>query len=434
MITFGCLCLLFIIGIYLRNRFLIFKKFFIPSSIISGILGLLIMSIDKLNFQMIPPSIVNSCKALPVLLINIVFGALFIGKKLPPLKNIWVNCSRQLAYGQIVAWGQYFIGCCILLFLLNPFYDIPVVFAGIMPVGFEGGHGTAAGMADVFKSLGYPELIDLTLASATVGILFSISIGMILINWAIRKGYIENLDDNKIVDIDYNHKNDESNSEYNLAVHLCIIGIAILIGVILKEILSLISLFFSEEVAVLVKSFPVFPLCMIGGFVVQKISEKRNLSHLINSLKIQNIQNIALDFLIIAAISSISLDIVNSNLFAFSLLVTGGIVWNIFCVIYVAKYVFKNDWFQRAIAEMGQSMGVTATGLLLLRVVDPNCKTKAASAFASKQLLHEPFMGGGLWTGMAIPMLVIYGGWHVLIITSIAIAIWSLYLFFSSRN
>ena len=43
---------------------------------------------------------------------------------------------------------------------------------------------------------------------------------MILINWAIRKGYIENLDDNKIVDIDYNHKNDESNSEYNLAVHL----------------------------------------------------------------------------------------------------------------------------------------------------------------------------------------------------------------------
>ena len=434
MITFGCLCLLFIIGIYLRNRFLIFKKFFIPSSIISGILGLLIMSIDKLNFQMIPPSIVNSCKALPVLLINIVFGALFIGKKLPTLKNIWASCSRQLAYGQIVAWGQYFVGCCILLFLLNPFYDIPIVFAGIMPVGFEGGHGTAAGMADVFKSLGYHELIDLTLASATVGILFSISIGMILINWAIRKGYIENLDDNKIVDIDYNHKNDESNSEYNLAVHLCIVGIAILIGVILKEILSLISLFFSEEVAVLVKSFPVFPLCMIGGFVVQKISEKRNLSHLINGLKIQNIQNIALDFLIIAAISSISLDIVNSNLFAFSLLVTGGIVWNIFCVIYVAKYVFKNDWFQRAIAEMGQSMGVTATGLLLLRVVDPNCKTKAASAFASKQLLHEPFMGGGLWTGMAIPMLVIYGGWHVLIITSIAITIWSLYLFFSSRN
>ena len=134
--------------------------------------------------------------------------------------------------------------------------------------------------------IAYPTIIN---KLSTLGLLslnwqdffrmmISISIGMILINWAIRKGYIENLDDNEIVDIDYNHKNDEYNSEYNLAFHLCIIGIAILIGVILKEILSLISLFFSEEVAVLVKSFPVFPLCMIGGFVVQKISEKRNLS------------------------------------------------------------------------------------------------------------------------------------------------------------
>ena len=125
------------------------------------------------------------------MLINIVFGALFIGKKLPPLKNIWANCSRQLAYGKC-SMGSIF---CRMLYssFCNPFYDIPVVFAGIMPVGFEGGHGTAAGMADVFKSLGYHELIDLTLASATVGILFSISIGMILINWAIRKGYIENL-------------------------------------------------------------------------------------------------------------------------------------------------------------------------------------------------------------------------------------------------
>ena len=36
-----------------------------------------------------------------------------------------------------------------------------------------------------------------------------------------------------------------------------------------------------------------------------------------------------------------------------------------------ARRLLPDDWFERAIAEMGQSMGVTATGLLLLRVVDP---------------------------------------------------------------
>ena len=57
----------------------------------------------------------------------------------------------------------------------------------------------------------------------------------------------------------------------------------------------------------------------------------------------------------------------------------------------------------------GTRFGVTATGLLLLRVVDPDYETEAAEAFAAKQLLHEPFMGGGLWTGAAIPLLALWG-------------------------
>ena len=63
-------------------------------------------------------------------------------------------------------------------------------------------------------------------------------------------------------------------------------------------------------------------------------------------------------------------------------------------------------WFQRAIVEMGQSMGVTATGLLLLRTVDPDHETPAYYAFGYKQLLHEPFMGGGVWTSIAIPFAI----------------------------
>ena len=48
---------------------------------------------------------------------------------------------------------------------------------------------------------------------------------------------------------------------------------------------------------------------------------------------------------------------------------------------------WRRDEFERSIAEMGQSMGVTATGLLLLRVVDPEGDTDATSAFGYKQLM-----------------------------------------------
>jgi ESS family glutamate:Na+ symporter len=83
------------------------------------------------------------------------------------------------------------VGCGLVLLLLKPLFDLPDVFAGIMPVGFEGGHGTAGGMGPVFDQLGYPEMKDLALASATGGILGAIIVGMALINWAARKGYVE---------------------------------------------------------------------------------------------------------------------------------------------------------------------------------------------------------------------------------------------------
>ena len=146
------------------------------------------------------------------------------------------------------------------------------------------------------------------------------------------------------------------------------------------------------------------------------------------------IQNAALDFLVVAAIVTIQVDIVAAGWVPLVLLVVGGMLWNFFCLRVIAPRVFNDAWFERAIAELGQSMGVTATGLLLLRTVDPDCKTKAASAFASKQLLHEPFMGGGLWTGLAIPLLALWGGWSVLGIALGVMFMWSLLLFNMQRK
>ncbi|MHC4783675.1 MAG: sodium:glutamate symporter, partial [Planctomycetota bacterium] len=54
----------------------------------------------------------------------------------------------------------------------------------------------------------------------------------------------------------------------------------------------------------------------------------------------------------------------------------------------------------------------------------PDYDTPAADAFACKQIVHEPFMGGGLWTSAAIPLIAIYGPGRVLIIALAAVSIW----------
>ncbi|MHC4836415.1 MAG: sodium:glutamate symporter, partial [Planctomycetota bacterium] len=57
-------------------------------------------------------------------------------------------------------------------------------------------------------------------------------------------------------------------------------------------------------------------------------------------------------------------------------------------------------------------------------VVDPDYDTPAADAFACKQIVHEPFMGGGLWTSAAIPLIAIYGPGRILLIATLVISAW----------
>ncbi len=181
-------------------------------------------------------------------------------------------------------------------------------------------------------------------------------------------------------------------------------------------------------------SFPLFPLCMLGGVAVQGMADRFDQhEHMDHGLMLR-IQNCALDFLVVAAIATIRLDVVAKGWIPLVVLIAAGILWNVFCLTVLARRAVKDAWFERGIAEMGQSMGVTATGLLLLRVVDPDYETEAAEAFAAKQLLHEPFMGGGLWTGAAIPLLVLWGGWIILGIALAAMAIWAVVLYAMNRR
>jgi len=278
--------------------------------------------------------------------------------------------------------------------------------------------------------------------------------GMVLVNWASRKGYtvktanpdrIPQDDRTGIIPVDQRpiigKLTVNSDAIGSLTIHIAIIGLAVGIGYLLKQSLvgieSLADNFRGiaagdEPTYRFLSGFPLFPLCMIGGLVVQLCEQKFDSHKIIDLGLTKTIQNCSLDFLVVAAIATINVQVVLAMLIPLSVLVAVGIAWNVFCVMVVSRWVFGKDdaWFERAIAEMGQSMGVTATGLLLLRVVDPEYKTPAVDAFAYKQLLHEPFMGGGLWTAAAVPLIFAIGPVPVLAIAGGAISAWLLVIIF----
>jgi ESS family glutamate:Na+ symporter len=66
--------------------------------------------------------------------------------------------------------------------------------------------------------------------------------------------------------------------------------------------------------------------------------------------------------------------------------------------------------------------------------VDPQNESDAPTAFGYKQLLHEPIMGGGFWTSLAIPLVIIKGGVFVLGIVITAMFFWTLLLILLKRK
>jgi ESS family glutamate:Na+ symporter len=443
MLSFVCLAVLLGLGYWLRRKLVFMQRLYLPASVIAGLLGLILIQGFKAAGGPLPAEWTAGWSKLPGILINVVFACLFLGVNIPGVSKVWKSASRQLAYGQIVAWGQYVVGIGLVLFLLGPVFHLNPLFGAVLPVGFEGGHGTAGGLGPVFDELGWPAGRDFALASATGGIISAIIIGMGLVNWAVRKGYVsekrpphENIEEEdwtgsipKGARPKAGHLTVSSDVIESLSLHLVFVAAAILIGIGFKELLVLLE----GIVPVLAKhnllsSFPLFPLCMLGGLLVQLFADRFDPNDHIDHGLTRRIQNTALDFLIVAAIATIRLDVVAAGWLPLLILIAAGILWNVFCVLVLARRVFQNAWFERSIAEMGQSMGVTATGLLLLRVVDPDYKTPAAEAFACKQLLHEPFMGGGLWTGMAIPLIAAYGALPIFGIACAAVLIWAVLL------
>ncbi len=444
--SFCGLCLLLLLGKVLRSMIPLFQKLYLPASVIGGLLGLiLINTIGK----SISPNWFASWDALPGFLINIVFASLFLGAPIPKMRGIWNITAPQLCFGQIIAWGQYAVGIGLTAVVLLPLFGVPIQFGNLLEIGFEGGHGTVAGLTETFRHFDWSAGRDLGFAMATGGMILGITIGMMLINWAARRGHITNIrsfeDQSKLEQRGVYPPQEQppagrqtvfSDSVDSLALHIALIGIAVLIGYGLKELLLAFDAIAPEGVRKLriLPSFPLFPLCMIGGLLLQVILRMTKLHIIVDHGQMQRLAGAALDFLVLSAVASIRLYFVAAYWLPMLLLIVFGTLWNILCVLYLGPKLFKVDWFERSIAEFGQAMGVTATGLLLLRTVDPENKTCAASAFGYKQLFHEPFMGGGIITSLALPLVITQGGLIFWVLSVAAVIFWFLLWFFVLRG
>ena len=434
--VFCLLSLLLLVGKLLRVGIPLLQKLYLPSSVIGGIAGLVVIQLFP---GAIDRELITVAGKIPGFLINVIFASLFLGMATPKVGEMLKLAFPQLCFGQILAWGQYVLGLGITGFVLAPLFGVPPAFGNLLEIGFQGGHGTVGGMTSVFENFDWRDGIALGYTVATAGMIIAVIVGMVLINWATRNGYIvctERRDNSDAFRLRGIYRRDEQpaagrqtvlcDSIDSLGWHCALAGLAIGIGYLCLRGLQIGEAYCLPDAEVRIFSgFPLFPLCMVAGLLIQLLARRAKVDSLIDRGQMQRIAGASLDFLVVAAVATIRIEVVLRNWLPLTILIAAGTLLSVLMVIFVAPKLFREGWFERAISDFGQSLGVTATGLLLLRTVDPENRSGAAESFGCKQLLHEPFMGGGLCTALALT-LVFTIGWFKVFIGSLALlVVWS---------
>ena len=204
------------------------------------------------------------------------------------------------------------------------------------------------------------------------------------------------------------------------------IGLAIAIAILILELLRLVVGALGSDIF---ENFPLFPFTVIGGYAVQAVMTRAGRAHLVDRAAVSSIAVLALDFLIAAAIGSMSLATLGANIPALVILTVIAVIWSVVVVLFLAPRIHAANWFEHAMADFGQSQGNVATGFVLADMADPGHKTNVANAYGYKQLTYEPILGGGLITAFSIPMIIAWGslafGIACLVITVLLI-VWGL--------
>lgn len=418
LIDFTLASVLILLGQLLRAKITLFQKLFVPPSMIAGFLGLALGSqgVSLLPFS---SSIGAHAGVLIILIFTIVgINGFTIGGK----GGAGAELKRAYSYNNYrfaIYFLQFFFPIAVTLILcrtvlpqLNPGFGV------LMASGFTGGHGTAAAVGRTFETLGWKEATDLGMTFATIGILTGVFGGLAWIKWATKNGYAGYVKDFKYISADMRTGlvakenrisiGDETISPvsldtlcYHLALVLGIGGLGYMLNskVLAPHVLA---------------GIPDFTVAYILAILFFLTFRKTGIYEHFDTRISSKISGTCTDYLVFFGIASIRITIIIKYMVPVLILMLCGFICVFLTIVPLGCWMNNNSWFERSIFCYGYSTGVFATGFILLRIVDPENKSKTVEDIALTPFLN--FCEIAVWS--TIPAALLAGkGWYVVGIT-----------------
>lgn len=432
-----CACGLLALGFLFRVIVRPLQWLFVPAAVVGGLLGLSLAQIvaavhrhggsgsglDTLFAWQ--SDVLRHFSGWPGVLIAVIFAGLLLEKPGQSARESTRTVSVQAIMVWIIILGQVAIGLAATwLFVLPRHPEVPPSFGQLIEVGFAGGHGTAGAMGEVFADeLGFSAGRDLGFLFATAGLIVGVITGIIYINLAVRRGWTA--------------RKATLRPSSGMEVRRCpqpvalarvgaevidpflfqglILAAAFAAGLAVQsavmgggsQLLTWLGLPQAADIMKFAGKMPLFMFTLLGGLAVRRLLSVFRLDDLVDGDSLRRLIGAAMEFLIVAAIASMRIEVIATYLSSILLLLALGFTWAGVCLLLIGRRLLPpSHWFELGLINYGMSTGTTAQGMMLLRIVDPGLKSRAAEDYALAAPISAPFIGGGVITLIGMPALL----------------------------
>lgn len=398
MIHAGILSTALLAGALLRAKIPLLQKYLIPSSIIGGILVLFFYNYGAprvgLNADFLGDLVYH--------LLNISFIAIALRTKESAER---AKSARAITANVIATVAQYGFQClfALLVVALMTATAFPTLFPAIaltLPLGFELGPGQAYSMSLSWVDMGFEGGTSVALAMAALGFVVGSVGGVILINVGIAKGWVTKEEaDNlrrggvrsgflpKALRREGAANTTEGESLDSFSYHLALVLVTYLISYGLMSLLGVLLGLAGPLGDQLMSSLwgVNFIFSMFCGSLVRIIMAKLGIAYTVDNKTLNRINGLSVDFTVVASLGAISLVAVASYWLPVLILTLLGIIITCFILPWYSSRLYDDHKLKRMLILFGSSTGTLPTGLSLLRVMDPDFETPAASDYVAAQ-------------------------------------------------
>jgi ESS family glutamate:Na+ symporter len=131
--------------------------------------------------------------------------------------------------------------------------------------------------------------------------------------------------------------------------------------------------------------------------IVRSIINRMKLGYMLDDDSLSRLSGIAVDYMVTGSLAAISLVFVGRYWLPLLTVSTLGGLTVLFTVPWMCSRVFRDHRYERMIMLYGVSTGTLSTGLALLRILDPEFKSKVSNDY---------MLSAGMTFGLAIPFIL----------------------------